>query len=480
MRNHVAFATLVAVITVACAGLGTPADKGGAPDPRTLTILVGDRTEQPADAVARRFAVEVARASHGQLKIDVRTTTSAEIPPDYGTALIGAARRGEGDGVAVMARSWRGASVTSLEPLELPLLVPGNEAADTIAADPVAQDLLSGIRSVAGMEPLALIPTSLRVIESYADPVTTPAQLTGLRLRAWAGGPTFDALTVAGARPRWVGGFAFEQAARSGDLDGAVAVTRAAAAVNTGTFTYNVPLALDAVTLAITARAWNDLNQTERAILRTAGRRSRDGWRIARSTLGEDAADACLRGDGVALAEPAALDAFRAAFAPAEKAVSVHGNNAGTIARLRSIARRHPPATFATCGMATRTNGIGRGIGDQTLIDGSWRRYVSREEWARLGIPMSDWPTNGGLHTLSFSAGRWNDHDVVEGTPPDAGGPFVLRDGRLYASLDVDGEVLLDGVRFVTSGDELVLSGAGAGAGDPILQMWNGRWTRVS
>jgi hypothetical protein len=118
----------------------------------------------------------------------------------------------------------------------------------------------------------------------------------------------------------------------------------------------------------------------------------------------------------------------------------------------------------------------------RSVLDGSWRKTVTKAEFRRAGLSEQSWNTNGGLHTLTFKNGKWLDHDQVVGNPPDGGGPFTIR-GKVVTAIWnwVGGRsikpVMLFRARFVRKGDTLRLTVLGGDKMAPVL--WAGTWKRV-
>jgi hypothetical protein len=85
--------------------------------------------------------------------------------------------------------------------------------------------------------------------------------------------------------------------------------------------------------------------------------------------------------------------------------------------------------------MARTPKPVATGVGDQTVLDGAWRKLVTREQWAKAALPAIDWNTNGGLETMTFKHGAWVYHDDVVGHPPDGIGIFSI-DGNILTVIN--------------------------------------------
>ena len=428
----------------------------------------------PADRIARSFAAEVASRSGGRLLLDVRTTANASLPVDYAAATIADARAGDGAAAAVPAFAWSEVGVRSLEPLDAPLLVASDAALDAAARDAVAVDMLGGLRG-AGHQPLGLVPTAIRVLEGFGAPIADARALAGAAVRARPGSVTWRALEAAGARPRWVGGFAFEAAARGGSIAGAAQPVDPVVAVARGTFTANVPLGADAVTLSVGDAAWARLGAADRSLLAAAAAAVRDGWAAARQTVAGGSVEACADGQGVAVASAATVATLGAAFAPVVADIAAVPGNRARLDRLAAIGASLPPARPHLC---MRSLGVEGPIasGDQHAIDGVWRRMMTRDAWRALGLESQEYPTNGGLHTWTIADGRWLDHDDVEGLPPDGSGTLTLHGGTATVVLDGTNTIFFE-ARYEMHGDELRISDVRGD--DHLVIMWAGTWRRV-
>ena len=274
--------------------------------------------------------------------------------------------------------------------------------------------------------------------------------------------------------PVWVGGFAFEQQARSDKLTGALAVLdpHGPNVVDVGTFTANVPLYADVLSLTLTNTTWSRLDDSTRTALRQAAAATRDGWIAKRLNIAEGAAQACRAGFGVTLVDAATLEAFRRGLAGVEATVGRESGNADAIARIRTLSAGVLASTVTPCERpSTGNSNAGARVDDQSVLDGVWRTDVPLEEWRARGLPENDWPTNGGVHTLTFANGGWRDHDDVVGHPPDAAGTFAIKGDRVTLVFG-EGSTLFS-ARFKRDGDSLVLSDV---TQSDLSALWASEW----
>ena len=467
---------LIAVTVLSLVGCSTAGgqDKAG-PRSTTISIAVGDRSGSPAHQIAQLFASKVAERTSGAVRVDVKATDGVALPAEYATSLI-TSHKVAVDGVAVATRAWGPAGVTSLEPLEVPMLVSSDPALDVVVADPVADRMHGGVRA-AGFEPLALVPIGLRLVESYGASLSSPEEFRGATIRTWPSSVAATSLRALGAAPVWVGGFDFEEQARSGKLTGALAVLdpHGPNVVDVGTFTANVPVYADVLSLTLTKPAWSRLDDHTRTALREAAAATRESWMAQRLTLDEGASQACRAGFGVSLVDGKTLAAFRRGFAGVEVAVGREPGNADAIARIRALSADVGAPSVTPCDRtSTGTSTAGAGAGDQRILDGVWRTDVPLKEWLARGLPENAWPTNGGVHTLTFADGGWRDHDNVVGNPPDGAGTFVIEGDRVTLVLS-DGSTVFS-ARFKRDGDSLVFSNV---TQSDLAALWAGQWQRA-
>ena len=418
----------VAVVGAGCGSRSGGLDKAGS---RTvvLRLMVSDFLSSPTDQIAHAFARRVEAASGGAIRVTVDATDNPSLPGDFPERVIRSVRSGKADIAAVAARGWAGVGVTSLLPLETPMLISSDAAFDAVTKDSVAGDMLDGIRG-AGLEPLALVPEGLRLLYGITRPLASPRDLEGLTIRIPPTKPGYAALEAVGAHPRWIPGFRAQDLAYAGKLPGVVTFGDPASLLAPGTYTANVPIYANGVTLAISDAAWKRLDAGQRRLLTEAALATRDEWARSRLTVAIVARKTCGLGYGVAIADRRALAAFRAAFAPVVSGLEADPANRRRITRIRRIDAPSSGPTVPSCTLAAAPKPVATGVGDQTVLDGAWRKVVTREQWATAGLPAIDWNTNGGLETMTFKHGAWVYHDDVVGHPPDGIGIFSI-DGNV-------------------------------------------------
>jgi TRAP-type transport system periplasmic protein len=351
MRGRLFPLVAVGLLAAGCAGTEYAAKDKAGERVLTLRVIVGDRAGTPSDEIAQTFAQRVEDASGGAIRVDVSATHQPLPTADYPARTIRAARSGAADVVVVPSRGWAGNGVTTLLPLELPMLVTSDRALDAVSRDAVSRAMLEGI-TPAGFEPLALVPDGLQFVVGFARPLATPSAFTGAAVRAPSSAPVYAALSALGARPSYTPGFRAQVLARQGHIAGTIVETaRMSSPLIAGTVTANMPFGASTVTLALTHRTWKRLDADQRRLLAGAARAV--GVRRARERVGVSAASAetCRYGLGVALAGPRLLATLQ--MVSDRIARSEGSTDRAVVARLKTIASRYTPAPVKPCRIHT-------------------------------------------------------------------------------------------------------------------------------
>ena len=203
MRLGALTVAVAAVCTAAsgCQDAGT--DRTGG---TTITLRLAsiDGPDVFAQSPAPQAFVEALKTlSAGRIKVELQqgygdAATGAE------SELVGRISSGEIDGGWPAARAFATAGVTGLEVLEAPMTITTEEAADAVATDPVAADLLKRLDKV-GLRGLAIAPAGLRRPFATEAPLVGLADWKGVRFRTFNSVTETAALKALGAVPVNVG-----------------------------------------------------------------------------------------------------------------------------------------------------------------------------------------------------------------------------------------------------------------------------------
>jgi TRAP-type C4-dicarboxylate transport system substrate-binding protein len=192
-----AAAVAAALIGVAaCAGLPT-VDKAGAVRHAGTVIRLQMPDEGNPDGLY--FAQDVARRSHGTLKVVVDSSTYPSTVPANEARLVAALRAGQVGFSYQPARDFAASGVPGFQALDAPFLVTTVRASELLASSPLASAMLSQLSSL-DLVGIGLIPTEPRQILS-TRPLIAPSAFNGIRLRITDNPETAALVTAIGARP---------------------------------------------------------------------------------------------------------------------------------------------------------------------------------------------------------------------------------------------------------------------------------------
>ena len=192
--------TVAGAAVVALAGLTScstkPISKAGSTDRPTQTIVL--QMPDGADPDGLYLAQDVAKLSHGALKVTIDSQTYDSQSPTNEARLTAAIRAGRVGFAYQPARDWAAAGVPGFQALLAPFAVTTVAASQRVAASPVAATIL-GQLSGYGVVGVGLIAGEPRQILS-ARPLFTQAQFAGQPIRINDNPQTAALVTALGAR----------------------------------------------------------------------------------------------------------------------------------------------------------------------------------------------------------------------------------------------------------------------------------------
>jgi len=179
---------------------GAAPDKAGGGAGRAARVLrLANFNPEPGEL--EPFAREVARASHGRLRIEfVNGWREGESNAEPG--VLDDVRTGKVDLAWVGARAFTAEGVRALDPLVAPFAVTDYATEQTLLASPIAAEMLDAVAK-AGVRGVAILPGPLQRL-GMRQPWRTAADLRGKRIGAPAG-IGGEAVRALGARPVAVG-----------------------------------------------------------------------------------------------------------------------------------------------------------------------------------------------------------------------------------------------------------------------------------
>jgi TRAP-type C4-dicarboxylate transport system substrate-binding protein len=211
----------LAAALAALAGLAAcsaqPINKAGSTSlsPRTIGVQMPDGS----DADGLFFAQDVAKLSHGALKVTIDSQTYASQLPSNEARLTADLRSGKVGFAYQPARDWAAVGVPGFQALLAPFAVTTVAASQRVAASPVAATVLNELAGY-GAVGLGLIASEPRQILS-TRPLFTPADFTGQPIRINDNPETAALVTALGSRPvQGIASNAVTSPLRSGSVTG--------------------------------------------------------------------------------------------------------------------------------------------------------------------------------------------------------------------------------------------------------------------
>jgi TRAP-type C4-dicarboxylate transport system substrate-binding protein len=174
-----------------------PISKAGSTDQPTQTIVL--QMPDGSDPDGLYLASDVAKLSHGALKVTIDSTIYNSRSPTNETRLTADIRAGRVSFAYQPARDWAAVGVPGFQALMAPFAVTTVAASQRVAASPVAATVLGQLPKY-GVVGLGLIASEPRQILSV-KPLFTQAQFAGQRIRIVDNPQTAALITALGARP---------------------------------------------------------------------------------------------------------------------------------------------------------------------------------------------------------------------------------------------------------------------------------------
>jgi TRAP-type C4-dicarboxylate transport system substrate-binding protein len=321
LRQPLTAVALAALLGLAACGNTARIDQAGTVSHPVTVIKLQD--PDGADPYSAYFAQDVARRSHGTLRVVLDFGSYRNSNLGNEARLVAALRAGRVGYSYQAARSWAVAGVAGFQALDSPFLVTTVQATEKLVTGPVAGALLRQLAPL-GLVGLGLIPNEPRQFLS-TRPLIAPADFAGARLHVIDNPQTAALVQAIGARP--VQGVPFAQVGsmlRSGALVGMETSPR----YILSNFYYEEASYLTASgffpkldTIVATKTAWQKLTAAQQAAMRQA---AADTLAYADRTLASreqhDLAELCVGGlvlDEPSPAQLAALAHATAGAAPA-------------------------------------------------------------------------------------------------------------------------------------------------------------------
>jgi TRAP-type C4-dicarboxylate transport system substrate-binding protein len=396
-------AALVGALAAGCSFAGGGDKAGGSRAPVVLRLAVAYEADQPDAPVARSFAARVEAFSGGSLRVRVVFDAAGQQVPDPEARVTRMVRDGQFDLGWIGSRAWDGVGVTSFQALQAPFLVTSYALLDQIASGPLASRMLTGLQGT-GFVGLALVPDRLRHPIGVQHPLASPHDFAGARVRVIPSRATDALMRALGATPVHVGNDGIDTAMARHEIDG----TEHSLGGNWpgGRYlTANVTFFAKAVTLFAGRRAYERLDDDQRAVIRRAAEQT-----VARVAAHPPPESSLVRrfceGGRVVNASRDDLTALTRAAQPVYAELERDAQTRALIAAIRELKATTsvpPIAAPPDCARETPT-AQGHRVSPSTL-NGTYRWLLTKAGAVAVGLPND--PDIGMVMTMTLRDGKW-------------------------------------------------------------------------
>ncbi len=400
----------------------SPTRSGAAEEERTLVAATYFAVGYPSGDTLDHLVTTLDDSGSVHLRVETESLLSTT-NQDPGSDLLALVRAGDLDVAVVPTRVFDLVGVTGFQGLQAPLHFVSVEQADAVLTDPIAERMMEPVESL-GLVPLALTFDAMRDMKGYAGALTAPDDFAGRQVAARPSDATRLAIEALGATVYPEVGRPFEEAVSAGEVAALEDSLNQSNLEGAGTSVANEIWSFKANVIVVNEDAWHTLSGAQQDRLRDAAAGARD---FSTSTMAYhlDLADAartyCAGGHGdVVMASEADLLAMRAALEPMVDRLRSDELTADVIDRVDELATDHPPVTPVQPCVASTTETGGyapvEAVGDQTVLDGTWRLEVSRETLLEAGVGPTDASNNMGIWT--WRVGQGHAIPIKEGQAP--------------------------------------------------------------
>jgi len=409
MKNPPRLLALAAVTLaagIALTSCGSPLGHSGTTiEPVTLTSTWGNGP----GGVGSDVLAALAEPGDSPVTVSPPAAMTGRAADDEEGGALAELQAGTADVSVIRADRLVEAGAESLAPLQAPLVVTNNEQAAAIAADPIAETLMSDLRDI-GLVGIALAPGGLRHPFGYGEPLLGPADYEGQTINTRVG-PGVDAIIAAlGADVDHSVGQEREDGALSGRLRGIeVSLQQYQAVTAPAVLTTDVVLYEKFDVIVVRADAFDSLSPAQQEELAKLATKAVSSAVDSRQSEEEGFAEWCSLPHGAAvLAGPDQVAAIDAALEPVVDDLRADGAAATAIDRMIALHDGTVDPTPSTCEAAALVGDdefVVEPVGDQTVLDGVWRLEVNEQELTDAGVNFHDAQVNAGVWTLTITNG---------------------------------------------------------------------------
>lgn len=300
------------------------------------------------------------------------------------------------------------AGAHSLAPLQAPLSVFGPDHAAAIAASPIAEDLMADLPDI-GLVGVAVVPGGTRRLFGYHEGLLESSDFAGAVINTRVG-PGADAIFSAlGAQTEHSTGDDRTERAAAGTSRGIEVSLQQVGAVDLpAVMTTNVDLYTKFDVVVVRKAAWDALTSGQRAALREKVAAGEKTAEAERPTDAEALSKWCgSPGASTATATAAQLATITDALTSVRDDVRRDPAAAEALDRFAALAPKAAPDELTGCEQSASDGDDSlEPVGDQTVLDGTWRLEITLDNLLAAGMPRAEALGNVGVWTFSIVDGR--------------------------------------------------------------------------
>jgi TRAP-type C4-dicarboxylate transport system substrate-binding protein len=458
MRSAYAAGLLVtALASVAAAGCSSghgsgAADKaGGSNAPTVLRLADSDTIDQPDAPAVRYFAAQVARLSHGALRVQITFDAAGDNIARVEARTARMVQAGKFDLGLIATRAWDELGVKAFEALQAPFLITNIALLDRVVTGQIGERMIDGLRST-GFVGLALIPDQLRHPIGFAHPLASLNDFAGARVRIPPSGVTSALIRALGAIPLEIGGADVNAAIDHRRIDGEELSFGNAPTSPPSIVTANVTFFGKTLTLFAGRHSYGRLTGRQRDVLRQAAERTLQHVIATSPTENALMADFCRQGGRVSLATKRQLAVLVYASRPVYAALERDRETKRFVVAIRHLQATTPtasrPVVQEGCGRLTRPAAPAGKLRSPSILNGTYHVRFTIRDALKFGPPASN-PENlhAGVETRILWNGHWR---FTVGQPGEPHGTYTIKGNRITF---VDSDFGPPGETFVFSLD---------------------------
>ena len=319
--------------TVGCGGAHNDSKSGGKPTVQPTVLRLANFNTEPG--TLQLFADEVARASHGTLKITFVNAPHGAAP-DSEQEIIRDVQQGRAPLGATGARAWDSAGVDDFQALVAPFLIGSYAQQQQVLQSGVAKRMLASLGRVK-LTGVALLPGPMRRMLGVEKSYLAVSDFAGTRIGMNQSKVAAETMRALGATP-----VAQTIPAKLTGLDGLETYFEAIAGNDFGSSsrsaTVNIAWWPRPVVIFANPHALRPLSSTQRRALLEAGLRVLPA--VTNATVASDrdsAAQLCRSGFKLISATPTALRSLRAAVQPVYASLDGNPVTRGYMSQIRAM-----------------------------------------------------------------------------------------------------------------------------------------------